>query len=584
MIPKIYIGRDGDAGYMPQLFGEKLFMMISKILLKPAVLLVLAMSVVQAMAQTASLQEKTQQGVTVSSYTVVDDFEDGTPLNNLGGPTGAWNMNNDDINAYWDARIVPVKDGLESSKKCLMLSYSVDSELPAQNGYWAKLNTFDASSYDHLEFDVKGDNVGCTSSFRFEIKKFKDLSQKTDKLTGMMLVKDITPRWKRVSIPLTYFNGLYDKTRKDLYKHPEAALQGLDEYIIVFHKKGVSAKKGKLYLDNIRFVRKGSNGPSVFDRPPAETKDKASLVLEDPSYKKKYLIAAAGSKNGFKKVSVKGASPEQMIAFLKAHPQARLWMKKGAAEYTGFINEKGAFGFIDNVNYTNYLVARLKGFPKTKVIKKEFPEDDTEFLRTIAKDTWLFFDHIVDQEHSLPLDTIALGSSTPRGEGCTVGDYTNVTNIGIYLCSVVSAYDLGFISRRDAVSRITKTLKTVKKLETSKWGFLYNYYDTTWATRTEYFISLVDSGWLTAGIYVAKNAFPEELTQECSALLARENYRFFYDPVEQQLWHGYYENMGEYANYHYGMLFAEPRLASFIAVGRGEIETEHWYRMKRTSY
>ena len=58
-----------------------------------------------------------------------------------------------------------------------------------------------------------------------------------------------------------------------------------------------------------------------------------------------------------------------------------------------------------------------------------------------------------------------------------------------------------------ASPRSTRTLDTLDRLETHE-GFFFNYYDTTSLERTSNFISFVDSSWLTAGLMVARAAFP----------------------------------------------------------------------------
>ena len=237
---------------------------------------------------------------------------------------------------------------------------------------------------------------------------------------------------------------------------------------------------------------------------------------------------------------------------------------------------------LEGVPYMEFLVKRLGGFPSEIDPKKEFPESDRAFLMMMARDTWRFFDEIVDTEHHLPLDTIELGRGTPIGEGGWIGDYTNVTNIGLYLMCLVSAYDLGFLSRDEAIKRIYGTLSTVEKLEHHESGFLYNYYDTTTLERTSYFVSLVDSGWLDAGIYVIKNAFPEEFAHQTERILRQHNFRFFYDDAKQQMSHGFYSHLGVPSDYTYGSLYQESRASSYIAIGRGEVPVEHWFRMART--
>ncbi len=238
---------------------------------------------------------------------------------------------------------------------------------------------------------------------------------------------------------------------------------------------------------------------------------------------------------------------------------------------------------LEGVDFAKFLIGRLKGYPKQTVVKKKFPEDDKKFLMEVARDTWRFFDEIVDQEHQLPLDTIQLGKDQPVSPEGFVGDYTNVTNIGLYLMCVVAGHEFGFISREEAVKRLNGTLSTLETLEyNKKSGFLYNYYDTTTAERTSYFVSYVDSGWLAAGLYVVRDAFPQELKERCDRFLNRGSFAFFYDDVDQQMFHGYYEHLEVPSDYHYGAFYTEPRAISAMAIGRKEVPAEHWFRMTRT--
>jgi hypothetical protein len=82
-------------------------------------------------------------------------------------------------------------------------------------------------------------------------------------------------------------------------------------------------------------------------------------------------------------------------------------------------------------------------------------------------------------------------------------------------------------------------------------------------------------------LIVVRVTFPalyEPLTQ----LIERADYGFFYDDDLQQMSHGYYVNEGQRSRYHYGVLFAESRLGSLIAIGKGEAPEEHWFSMVRT--
>jgi hypothetical protein len=227
-----------------------------------------------------------------------------------------------------------------------------------------------------------------------------------------------------------------------------------------------------------------------------------------------------------------------------------------------------------------YIRARLAGWPVRPMIDAtELPADDRAFLERLAGDTWRGLTALSDREHGLPLDTVRFGEVL-ASEQAWLGDYTNVTNIGLYLIDIVAARELGLIDAKEAETRLSRTLGTLEQLETYR-GFFYNYYDTTTLERTSHFVSFVDSAWLTAGLMVARNAVPE-LAERCTRLIEREDYRFFYDPVEQLMMHGYYVNMPQRSEYSYGMLYSEARLGSLIAIGKGEAPVEHWYRMART--
>lgn len=447
--------------------------------------------------------------VQVGDILFVEDFEDGDLKNLLEGDSGAWNLNADDEEAETVPEVVELPGGPQNSNFSLKLTYDLDSPLPSQNGYWTKLKNLDASAYDHLEFDVKGDSeAGFTDVFKVELKKYKDAAR-IEKIRGTALVKP-TAEWQTVSIPLNKMTGIFDFANPETWKNSSSTFKDLDEFVVVFHDRQVTKKTGVIYIDNIRFAKTGKPGPTPVDFPPRK-KEKTPVRIE-------------------------------------------------------------------GIEFAKFLIGRLGGFPDEVVVKKTFPSDDREFLTEIARDTWRFFDEIVDKEHGLPLDTILLGKEKPLDESAWIGDYTNITNVGVYFMVLVSAYDLGFITREDAIARIEKTVGTLEKLEIHSSGFPYNYYDTTTIERTSYFVSLVDSGWLAAGLYVAKNAFPDApVAARIQAMLGKWNFSFFYDPIERQMRHGYYQHLEVYSDYDYGPLYSEPRAISYMAIARGDVPEEHWF-------
>jgi hypothetical protein len=162
----------------------------------------------------------------------------------------------------------------------------------------------------------------------------------------------------------------------------------------------------------------------------------------------------------------------------------------------------------------------------------------------------------------------------------TIGDYTNITSIGLQLVAVAAAHAAGLVTAPEAVTRLDQTLTTLERLETFA-GFFYNYYDTTSLERSSHYLSFVDSAWLTAGLIVVRNAFPV-LSERCTRLISQSNYRLFLDPLYEVMFQGYHVNLARPAAYHYGLLYTEARLGSLIAIGKGDVPAAHWFKLYRT--
>ncbi|MBI1883950.1 MAG: DUF3131 domain-containing protein [Chlamydiae bacterium] len=431
---------------------------------------------------------------------MIHNFDQGELSNPFGGGSGAWILNPDDGNQSCNVSLdTEMRHGERGFS--LKLDYDLDSPVQAQGGFWTQLLGQDLSSYDHLQFFVRGDpQAGFSHRFRIEFKKSKN-ERGVEKLVGSFTVEGVSGSWQEVSIPLSKMTGILD-------------WKDIEELVIVLKDRlNTDAKKGTLYFDDFRLVTTGDRGPGISD-PIPKTIEKASDKVE-------------------------------------------------------------------GVERAKVLINRLYGFPKEVLPKRSFSEDDNAFLRQVAQDTWGYFRDMVDEESGLPLDNFFFPKEALLSSKTFIGDYTNVTNVGLYLMCVVAGMDFGFIQKEKAVQRISKVLDTVERLE-SYHGFLYNYYDTTTQERTSNFVSYVDEGWLTIGMIVVKNALPNEFKERCENLIGQRNFSFFYDPVEGQMFHGFYTNAGVYAEYHYGAFYTEPRAISFMTIGRGQAPDEHWFMMART--
>ncbi len=117
------------------------------------------------------------------------------------------------------------------------------------------------------------------------------------------------------------------------------------------------------------------------------------------------------------------------------------------------------------------------------------PAQQQRYLRDAARDTWSFFTTFVDAEDNwLPPDNyqdFPLPVTAHR---------TSPTNIGLSLLANLTAWDFGYITQAEVLSRTSATLDTLDKLEHFR-GHLYNWYDTrTLEAMKPRYISSVDSG------------------------------------------------------------------------------------------
>ena len=87
---------------------------------------------------------------------VVADFNSGDKPNNIGGDFGSWDKDpNDETQSSQMA--FEGEDALgEPAGYSVRMDYDVDSPNPAYNGLWMKLNNLDATTYNTVNFYLKG--------------------------------------------------------------------------------------------------------------------------------------------------------------------------------------------------------------------------------------------------------------------------------------------------------------------------------------------------------------------------------------------------------------------------------------------
>lgn len=221
----------------------------------------------------------------------------------------------------------------------------------------------------------------------------------------------------------------------------------------------------------------------------------------------------------------------------------------------------------------------LVGFPEhinpRRLDRLRQQRNTKRFLMQIAQDTWKYFVNARDKETHLVVDHLRIG------ERPLVADYTSPTNIAMDYLATVAAWELGFISREEAITRIRESFHTLGKLRRWK-GFFYNFYHTRSLAVSRDFVSSVDNGWLAIALVVVRQAFADELAREATAFLDAFDFGEFLDPQNNQLTIGYDGERGKLLSYHYGMLASEARATSLYGIGKGDLPREHWWFIYRT--
>ncbi|NLM38085.1 MAG: glycosyl transferase family 36, partial [Firmicutes bacterium] len=142
--------------------------------------------------------------------------------------------------------------------------------------------------------------------------------------------------------------------------------------------------------------------------------------------------------------------------------------------------------------------------PKRKALKAE----EKIYLRENARRIWHFFETVVTaRDNWLPPDNLQIDPDNG------IAHRTSPTNIGLYLASLVTARDFGYITTKQMVTRIAQTINTLERLP--RWdGHFYNWYDTvTLQPLIPLYVSTVDSGNLLVYLLIAKAGIKEWLQQ-----------------------------------------------------------------------
>ena len=233
-----------------------------------------------------------------------------------------------------------------------------------------------------------------------------------------------------------------------------------------------------------------------------------------------------------------------------------------------------AFVFI-SAPFVLYLVSRDIDHHQIELKEKEI--DDIEDL---ARRTWNYFaENLTERNHYLIPDNYQ------ENREQKLDHRTSPTAIGYSLTSVVSAYELDFISKEEAVGLLGRILESIDALD--KWhGHLYNWYDIeTMSVINPQFVSTVDSGNLVACLIVAReflNKVGDEATVKlCDKLIKNTNFKKLY--TKRNVFSiGYDEDEGKLSGYNYNKFASESRLTSYLAICLGDAPSKHWFCLDKS--
>ncbi|MBQ4369577.1 MAG: hypothetical protein II784_01110, partial [Oscillospiraceae bacterium] len=213
---------------------------------------------------------------------------------------------------------------------------------------------------------------------------------------------------------------------------------------------------------------------------------------------------------------------------------------------------------------------------------RDMPQKDKAFLLESAADMWAYFKtYITAEDNYLPPD------NRQEQPAAGVAHRTSPTNIGLAMLSAVSACELGICAAHEAVGVIENIICTLERLP--KWhGHISNWYDTrTLRPLQPEYISTVDSGNLAGALAAVKSALKkyapedEKLSSRAEKLYRDMDFSFLYDKKKKLFYIGVSLPDEKPTEGWYDLMASEARLASYIAVSKGEAERRHWQRLGR---
>ena len=229
--------------------------------------------------------------------------------------------------------------------------------------------------------------------------------------------------------------------------------------------------------------------------------------------------------------------------------------------------------------FASYLAWKIS---QVKDNKEKINNEDIKYLKKLAEETWQYFEESFTKENNyLVPDNFQVG----RKEKFVAR--TSSTNIGLEILSIISAYDLKIINKKQTLEKIEILINVIDKLK--KWnGHLYNWYNIKTLTplKPEY-ISTVDSGNFIGYMYVLKTFLmnenaKEELIEKVNEIIEKTDFSYLYSKKNRLFSIGFDITNNKLNDSYYDFLASEARQASLIAIAKKDIKYKHWINLSRT--
>jgi len=210
-------------------------------------------------------------------------------------------------------------------------------------------------------------------------------------------------------------------------------------------------------------------------------------------------------------------------------------------------------------------------------------QSDTQTLRRYAVDTWASLAAMTDRHSGLPADSL--------GDDGVRSVQTSTTNIGAYLWSAVTAWQIGILGKRELLERLSTTLTTLEGLERDDAsGQFFNWYDarngdvlTTWPPTglpLTPILSSVDNAWLATGLRVVRGAVPQ-LAGRAGALYSSMDFGVYYRPEVNRIAFHIVPSTGE-SPCCYDTVVSESRMASYLGIANRQLPQKEYFGAWRT--